>query len=72
MGVDSGINYLLYKGNEDIPGDIRDSEYWNGNSLVYSKVDSIGKWIIEEYIIGIRFAVIGEILIELVILIVKE
>ena len=30
------------------------------------------KWIIEEHVIGIRFAIIGEVLAELVILVVEE
>jgi hypothetical protein len=30
------------------------------------------KWIIEEYVIGIRLTVVGEMLTELVILVVKE
>jgi hypothetical protein len=30
------------------------------------------KWIIEEYIIGIRFTVIEEILAELVVLVIEE
>jgi hypothetical protein len=30
------------------------------------------KWIIEEYIVGIRLVVIGEVLAELVVLVVEE